>query len=204
MNRFFSALGACVLAAAAGGCCMVEEMKLQEQQPANISGIVNQHRQNINCKKELDILCGKAWVPVYIEGQDSKDGKESISVPKNVQPYIEFCRDGVVRGFAGVNNFSGNFAVGAPNTLRFGALAISQKPGSHLDYEMLFKAQLNDADNFVLLKNGEIELRKRNALMLRCKPVSLSSVKQRGAAPVKNSGKGNAADNPAMPTVGGK
>jgi heat shock protein HslJ len=125
-------------------------------------------------------------------------------VPKNVQPYIEFCRDGVVRGFAGVNNFSGNFAVGAPNTLRFGALAISQKPGSHLDYEMLFKAQLNDADNFVLLKNGEIELRKRNALMLRCKPVSLSSVKQRGAAPVKNSGKGNAADNPAMPTVGGK
>ena len=67
---------------------------------------------------------------------------------------------------------------------------------------MLFKAQLCDVDNFVLLANGELELRKRNVLMLRCKPVALKAVKRvdkNGAAGKNNADQGK---NPAMPTVG--
>lgn len=204
MSRLFNILGAAAaVAVATAGCCMVEKMKLEDQQASEIKTIVDSHRKNVNCKKELDILCGKAWVPVYVEGQMSKDGKENISMPdKAKQPYIEFSRDGEVCGFAGVNNFYGDFAVTAPNGLRFGTLNMAQKPGSYLDFEMLFKAQLCDVDNFVLLANGELELRKRNVLMLRCKPVALKAVKRvdkNGAAGKNNADQGK---NPAMPTVG--
>ena len=122
MSRLFNILGAAAaVVAVTAGCCMVEKMKLEEQQAPEIKTIVDSHRKNVNCKKELDILCGKAWVPVYVEGQMSKDGKENISMPdKAKQPYIEFSRDGEVCGFAGVNNFYGEFAVTSPNGLRFG------------------------------------------------------------------------------------
>ena len=190
-------------------------MMLDEQQPPRIQEIVEKHQQNVNRAEELNILCGKAWVPVYIKGQEGVDGKNAITLPDNVQAYIEFQRDGKITGFAGVNVFNGSFAVTAPNLLRFGALVSTLQAGPHLDYEMLFMAQLNDVDHFEMLKDGQIEFKKRNMLMMRCKPVALKSIK-RAAVPkamtpvppepksniaVKNGAKKAKRSNPALPTV---
>ena len=132
-----------------------------------------------------------------------------------MQAYIEFQRDGKITGFAGVNVFNGSFAVTAPNLLRFGALVTTLQAGPHLDYEMLFMAQLNDVDHFEITKDGQIEFKKRNMLMMRCKPVALKSIKRVAApkamTPVppeaqssiagKGSSKASKRVNPALPTV---
>ena len=211
MSRFFAMVCGALTAAALSGCCMM----LDEQQPPRIQEIVEKHQQSVNRAEELNILCGKAWVPVYIKGQEGVDGKNAITLPDNVQAYIEFQRDGKITGFAGVNVFNGSFAVTAPNLLRFGALVTTLQAGPHLDYEMLFMAQLNDVDHFEMLKDGQIELKKRNMLMMRCKPVALKTIKRAAApkamTPVPPEPKSNIAVkdgapkskrvNPALPTV---
>ena len=211
MSRFFAMVCGALTAAALSGCCMM----LDEQQPPRIQEIVEKHQQSVNRAEELNILCGKAWVPVYIKGQEGVDGKNAITLPDNVQAYIEFQRDGKITGFAGVNVFNGSFAVTAPNLLRFGALVTTLQAGPHLDYEMLFMAQLNDVDHFEMLKDGQIELKKRNMLMMRCKPVALKTIKRTAApkamTPVPPEPKSNIAVkdgaqkskrvNPALPTV---
>ncbi len=177
MMRWYAMAGKIgVLATAAlfGGCCMM----LDDSEPPKINEIVEKHKLEINRDKELDLLCGKAWVPIYIKGQEGVDGKNAIELPPELQAYIEFQRDGQVNGFAGVNSFSGSFAVTAPNLLRFGALATTLMAGPHLDYEMLFMAQINEVANFSIQPDGVLELRKRSMLMLRCKPVPLSAVKR--------------------------
>ncbi len=210
MNKLAGMLSGMLMAAVLCGCCMM----LEEPAAPKIQEIVLKHQENVNRNSELDILCGKAWVPVYIKGQEGVDGKNAITLPTDVTAYVEFQRDGVISGFAGVNMFSGSFAVTAPNLLRFGALASTLQAGPHLDYEMLFMAQLKDVDHFELLKNGEIELKKRNMLMMRCKPVALDAVKRniKSAAmtpvppePQTNiapkAGKASVPVNPALPTV---
>ncbi|MPM13688.1 hypothetical protein SDC9_60047 [bioreactor metagenome] len=193
----------------AGGCAML----LEEPEPTRIDEIVAEHKLKINRDEELNQLCGKAWVPVYIKGQEGIDGKNAIELPPEIQSHIEFHRDGTVSGFAGVNRFTGSFAVTAPNLLRFGALQTTLMAGQHLDYEMLFMAQVNEVSNFEF-KDGMLELKKRNMLMLRCKPVDLAQVQKQSAAetatPVPpepaskiapRNGSGPAAANPALPTV---
>lgn len=211
MKKYLTFCGAAVAAAALSGCSC---MQLEEPAQPKIQEIVDAHRQNINRAEELNILCAKVWVPVYIKGQEGVDGKNAITLPDNVQAYIEFQRDGKVSGFAGVNNFNGAFAVTAPNLLRFGALATTLQAGPHLDYEMLMMAQLNDVDHFVMLKSGEIEFRKRNMLMMRCKGVDSKLIKravpkavtpvppdpQSRIAPAAKSA-GTLNGNPALPTV---
>ena len=141
------------------------------------------------------------------------DGKNAISLPENVTAYVEFQRDGKITGFAGVNVFNGSFAVTAPNHLRFGALVSTLQAGPHLDYEMLFMAQLNDVDHFVINKNGEIEFMKRNMLMMRCKRMDLKKIARKSVpeamTPVPPEVKGKVTEksavakksNPALPTV---
>lgn len=211
MSRIFAMVCGALAAAALSGCCMM----LDEQQPPRIQEIVEKHQQSVNRAEELNVLCGKAWVPVYIKGQEGVDGKNAITLPDNVQAYIEFQRDGKITGFAGVNVFNGSFAVTAPNLLRFGALVTTLQAGPHLDYEMLFMAQLNDVDHFEITKDGQIEFKKRNMLMMRCKPVALKSIKRVAApkamTPVppeaqssiagKGSSKASKRVNPALPTV---
>ncbi|MBO5923817.1 MAG: META domain-containing protein [Lentisphaeria bacterium] len=133
-------------------------MQLDPVPQPKIQEIVEKHQQNVNRVEELNILCGKAWVPVYIKGQEGVDGKNAISLPPEVQAYVEFQRDGKITGFAGVNVFNGSFAVTAPNHLRFGALVSNLQAGPHLDYEMLFMAQLNDVDRFVMNKTERSSL----------------------------------------------
>ena len=208
MNKVFSAFFGVIGAVAFSGCCMM----LEEAPQPKIQEIVERHQQQVNRAEELNILCGKAWVPVYIKGQEGVDGKNAITLPADVQAYLEFKRDGKITGFAGVNVFNGSFAVTAPDRLRFGALVTTLQAGPHLDYEMLFMAQLNDVDHFVLAKNGQIELMKRNMLMMRCKPVDLKLIKRskpQTMTPVPPEVKGrtasgktvNAKSNPALPTV---
>ena len=211
MKKYVYLCSALATAAILNGCC---DMRLENPAQPKIKEIVDAHKQNINRAEELDLLCGKAWVPVYIKGQEGVDGKNAITLPENVQAYIEFHRDGKISGFAGVNHFNGAFAVTAPNQLRFGSLATTLQAGPHLDYEMLMMAQLNDADHFEMLKSGEIEFRKRNMLMMRCKSVALKNLKRTAPkamtpvppepkssiAPKKTGGALNG--NPALPTVG--
>lgn len=203
---------AALLALLGAGCCMLPD----DPKPTRVDEIVAEHKYMINRAKELDLLCGKAWVPVYITGQEGTDGKNAIELPPEIQAYIEFHRDGKVTGFAGVNNFSGSFAVTAPDLLRFGALTTTLKAGTHLDYEMLFIAQVNEVANFSITPDGMLELKKRTMLMLRCKPVDSAKlakqplpkaatpappeVPSKIAPPVKKSDPTPAA-NPALPTV---
>ncbi len=192
------------------GCGSVEkyidEMTLEQDSAPQIKNIVEKHKAEINRKQELDLLCNKAWVPVYINGQEGEDAKNAIALPKDVQAYIEFKQDGQFSGFSGVSFFSGAFAVSAPDKLRLGSIAATLKAGAHLDYEMLFMAQLSDVDNFAVQKNGELVFRKRNALMIRFKPVDPKTVKRPAAAvKSKKAAQSNtAADNAAMPTVDAK
>ena len=190
------------------GCCMLPD----DPQPTKVSEIVEEHKLMINRAEELDLLCGKAWVPVYVKGQEGVDGKNAIELPPEIQAYIEFRRDGKVTGFAGVNSFSGSFAVTAPNLLRFGALTTTQKAGTHLDYEMLFMAQVNEVANFSITPDGMLELKKRTMLMLRCKPVDPAKLakqpKAKTAAPAPAKAASPARKNapaqpgnPALPTV---
>ena len=209
MYKFLNAAGGLLAAAALSGCCMM----LDEKPTPRIQEIVDKHQLRINRAEELNILCGKAWVPVYIKGQEGVDGKNAITLPANVQAYMEFTRDGKITGFAGVNVFNGSFAVTEPNRLRFGALVTTLQAGPHLDYEMLFMAQLNDVDHFEILKNGEIEFKKRNMLMMRCKPVALDKIQRKAPkamTPVPPEPQSRiapkavsapAAANPALPTV---
>ena len=209
MGKLLNVLSGALAVSALCGCCMLPE----EPQAPKIREIVDKHQQRVNRAEELNVLCNKAWSPVYIKGQEGVDGKNAITLPPEVQAYIEFHRDGKISGFAGVNVFSGSFAVTAPNLLRFGALVSTLQAGPHLDYEMLMMAQLNDVDHFEVLKNGEIEFKKRNILMLRCKPVALSAVKRqapKAMTPVPPEVKSRiapkatesgAAANPALPTV---
>lgn len=228
MNKFLTILGGAAAVAVLGGCAQceylcntvckgVDAMTLEQKSATNIQPIVAQHKNMINGAAELDKLCGKTWVPVYIKGQDSvvlendkEVVKKVIELPANVQAYIEFDRNGKVSGFSGMSLFNGAFAVTAPNNLRLGALATVPVAGEadgekvmRLDYEMLFMAQLNDFDNFVILKNGDISFRRRNEEMLRCKSVPANSVKRYKAAGDAQSGKA-AFDvvNPAMPVMG--
>ena len=194
----------------------IGEMSIEEPQQPRIQEIVDKHQQRVNRAEELDLLCNKAWVPVYIKGQEGVDGKNAITLPPEVQAYIEFSRDGKISGFAGVNVFNGSFAVTAPNLLRFGALVTTLQAGPHLDYEMLMMAQLNDVDHFEMLKDGQIEFKKRDMLMMRCKPVASKDVKRKAQpkalTPVPPEPKTNIAvkgntskpasrSNPALPTV---
>ena len=209
MNKVFTFFCGAAVLAALSGCCM----QLDPAPQPKIQEIVEKHQQNVNRAEELNILCGKAWVPVYIKGQEGVDGKNAISLPPEVQAYVEFQRDGKITGFAGVNVFNGSFAVTAPNHLRFGALVSNLQAGPHLDYEMLFMAQLNDVDRFVMNKNGEIEFMKRDMLMIRCKAVDLKKIDRKSApkamTPVPPEVKGKVTEkaaaprkaNPALPTV---
>ena len=209
MNKVLSILCGAMAVVLLNGCCMQLDSKPQPR----IQEIVEKHQQQINRAEELNILCGKAWVPVYIKGQEGVDGKNAITLPPEVQAYVEFQRDGKITGFAGVNVFNGSFAVTAPNRLRFGALVTTLQAGPHLDYEMLFMAQLNDVDHFVLNKNGEIEFMKRSMLMMRCKAVDLKNIKRKSIpkamTPVPPEVKGKVVEkaasakkvNPALPTV---
>ena len=209
MNKVFTFFCGAAVLAALSGCCM----QLEPAPQPKIREIVEKHQQNVNRAEELNVICGKAWVPVYIKGQEGVDGKNAITLPPEVQAYVEFQRDGKITGFAGVNVFNGSFAVTAPNRLRFGALVSTLQAGPHLDYEMLFMAQLNDVDHFVMNKNGEIEFMKRNMLMMRCKAVDLKSIKRRSVpkamTPVPPEVKGKVTEkatsakkeNPALPTV---
>ena len=209
MNKVLSILCGAMAVVLLNGCCMQLDPKPQPR----IQEIVEKHQQQINRAEELNILCGKAWVPVYIKGQEGVDGKNAITLPPEVQAYVEFQRDGKITGFAGVNVFNGSFAVTAPNRLRFGALVTTLQAGPHLDYEMLFMAQLNDVDHFVLNKNGEIEFMKRSMLMMRCKAVDLKNIKRKSIpkamTPVPPEVKGKVVEkaasakkvNPALPTV---
>ena len=199
------------LALLGSGCFMLPD----DPAPTRVDEIVAEHKLKVNRAEELDLLCGKAWVPVYIKGQEGADGKNAIELPPEIQAYIEFHRDGTVSGFAGVNSFSGSFAVTAPNLLRFGALTTTLMAGTHLDYEMLFMAQINEVANFEITKEGLLELKKRTMLMLRCKPVDPAKVVNQppaapapepgtGSAPARQAesgGKSAAPDNPALPTV---
>lgn len=205
--------GAALAALFGAGCCMLPD----DPEPIKVDEIVAEHKNMINRAEELDLLCGKAWVPVYVKGQEGVDGKNAIELPPEIQAYIEFHRDGKVTGFAGVNNFQGSFAVTAPNLLRFGALTTSQQSGTHLDYEMLFMAQVNEVANFSVGKDGQLELWKRNVLMIRCKPADPAKLakqpKPKTTAPVppkvsstiapeaKAGDPGASAANPALPTV---
>lgn len=200
MNKLFSLLGVAAAVIMASGCCMIDEMTLEKQQPPQIQSIVEKHTAEINRKLELDKICGKVWGPVYIFGQENANAeKTSVQAPAD-RAYIEFARNGKFNGFGGVNFFSGAFAVSAPDQLRLGAIATTLKAGGNLDYEMLFMAQLGDVDSFALLKNGEIEFKKRNVVMIRCKAVDPKLVKR--AANAKKVVKPAAqAVNPAMPTV---
>lgn len=209
MKGILSVICGALSAAALSGCCMM----LEDAGQPKIKEIVEKHQSNVNRKQELDLLCGKAWVPVYIKGQEGVDGKNAITLPTDVVAYVEFMRDGKVGGFAGVNHFEGSFAVTAPDRLRFGALISTLQAGPHLDYEMLFMAQLNDVDHFVLLKNGQIEFMKRSMLMMRCKPVDLKKISKKpvpkamtpvppeAKSNIAGKGKGGAGKNPALPTV---
>lgn len=209
MNKFLMVLCGVITVAVISGCCMM----LDEASQPKIQQIVEKHQQQVNRAEELNILCGKAWVPVYIKGQEGVDGKNAITLPANVTAYVEFKRDGKITGFAGVNVFNGSFAVTAPNHLRFGALVSTLQAGPHLDYEMLFMAQLNDVDHFVINKSGEIEFMKRNMLMMRCKNVDLKKIARKSTpkamTPVPPEVKGKVTEksaapkksNPALPTV---
>lgn len=207
MNKVLTVFCGAVSLAVLSGCCM----QLDPNPQPRIKEIVEKHKQQVNRAEELNILCGKAWVPVYIKGQEGVDGKNAITLPPEVQAYVEFQRDGKITGFAGVNVFNGSFAVTAPNHLRFGALVSTLQAGPHLDYEMLFMAQLNDVDHFVMNKNGEIEFMKRNMLMMRCKAVAFKNIKRKPQAvtPVPPEVKGKITEkaampkkvNPALPTV---
>lgn len=208
MKSLYSVFCGVAAAAILCGCCMMPE---EPQQP-KIREIVEKHQQRVNRNDELNILCGKAWVPIYIKGQEGVDGKNAITLPADVQAYIEFHRNGKISGFAGVNVFNGSFAVTAPNLLRFGALVTTLQAGPHLDYEMLMMAQLNDVDHFEILKTGEIEFKKRNMLMMRCKPVALNKLVRKSPkamTPVPPEAKSRIAPkggdapaaNPALPTV---
>ena len=209
MNKVLTIFCGAVAAVLLNGCFMQLESKPQPR----IQEIVEKHQQQINRAEELNILCGKAWVPVYIKGQEGVDGKNAITLPPEVQAYVEFQRDGKITGFAGVNVFNGSFAVTAPNRLRFGALVTTLQAGPHLDYEMLFMAQLNDVDHFVINKSGEIEFMKRSMLMMRCKAVDLKNIKRKSVpqamTPVPPEVKGKVVEkeasakkvNPALPTV---
>ena len=209
MNRVLTIFCGAMAMVIVSGCCMQLETKPQPR----IQEIVEKHQQQINRAEELNILCNNAWVPVYIKGQEGVDGKNAITLPPEVQAYVEFQRDGKITGFAGVNVFNGSFAVTAPNRLRFGALVSTLQAGPHLDYEMLFMAQLKDVDHFVITKNGEIEFMKRSMLMMRCKAVDLKSIKRKSVpkamTPVPPEVKGKVTEketvakkvNPALPTV---
>ena len=209
MNKVLAVFCGVAAVAVLSGCCM----QLAPKPQPRIQEIVEKHQQKVNRAEELNILCGKAWVPVYIKGQEGVDGKNAITLPPEVQAYVEFQRDGKITGFAGVNVFNGSFAVTAPNPLRFGALVSTLQAGPHLDYEMLFMAQLNDVDRFVMNKNGEIEFMKRNMLMMRCKAVDLKNIKRKSTpkamTPVPPEVKGRVTEkaakpakvNPALPTV---
>ena len=203
---------AALLALFGAGCCMLPD----DPEPTKVDEIVAEHKLMINRAKELDLLCGKAWVPVYVKGQEGVDGKNAIELPPEIQAYIEFHRDGKVTGFAGVNNFSGSFAVTAPDLLRFGALTTTQQAGTHLDYEMLFMAQVNEVANFSVGKDGMLELKKRSMLMLRCKPADPAKLAKQPKpqsstpvppevstkiAPAAQKGDPEPAANPALPTV---
>lgn len=202
-NKLFSVLGAAAAVAATAGCCVIDEMTLEDKQQPEIKSIVEKHSVNVNRKQELDKLCGKVWIPVYINGQESAANKAAADQAKTAQAYIEFDRSGKLNGFGGVNHFSGAFAVTAPDRLRFGAIAATLKAGSNLDYEMLFMAQLSDIDSFSALKNGEIEFKKRDVVMIRCKAVDPKQIKRAAAVRGKAVKAGAAAANPAMPTVDG-
>lgn len=210
MNQRMGMAGLLVLLTA--GCCMLPD----DPEPTRVDEIVAEHKFMINRAQELDLLCGKAWVPVYVKGQEGVDGKNAIELPPEIQAYIEFHRDGKVTGFAGVNSFSGSFAVTAPDLLRFGALTTTLKAGTHLDYEMLFMAQVNEVANFSIDKDGMLELKKRTMLMLRCKPVDPAKLtkqpQQKAAtpappevaskiAPQAKKDDRRPAANPALPTV---
>ena len=209
MNKAVAIFCGALAVAVLSGCCMM----LEETPKPKIQEIVEKHQQQVNRTEELNILCGKAWVPVYIKGQEGVDGKNAITLPENVTAYVEFQRDGKITGFAGVNVFNGSFAVTAPNHLRFGALVSTLQAGPHLDYEMLFMAQLNDVDHFVINKNGEIEFMKRNMLMMRCKSIDLKKIARKSVpeamTPVPPEVKGKVTENsavakksnPALPTV---
>ena len=209
MNKALTVFCSAAVLAVLSGCCM----QLEPAPQPRIQEIVEKHQQNVNRAEELNILCGKAWVPVYIKGQEGVDGKNAITLPPEVQADVEFQRDGKITGFAGVNVFNGSFAVTAPNKLRFGALVSNLQAGPHLDYEMLFMAQLNDVDHFVINKKGEIEFMKRNMLMMRCKAVDLKKINRKAVpkamTPVPPEVKGKVAEketaprkvNPALPTV---
>ena len=228
MNKMLAIFCGTVTAVFIGGCAQLEsayntavsvvcehvrDMQLDPKPQPRIQEIVEKHQQQINRAEELNILCDKAWVPVYIKGQEGVDGKNSIALPPEVQSYVEFQRDGKITGFAGVNVFNGSFAVTAPNQLRFGALVSTLQAGPHLDYEMLFMAQLKDVDHFVVNKKGEIEFMKRSMLMMRCKAVDLKSIKRKSTpkamTPVPPEVKGKVTEketvakkvNPALPTV---
>ena len=213
MRRLFTIFCCVAALAAVSGCRWIKEMQLDPAPQPKIQEIVDKHQQKVNRAEELNILCGKAWVPVYIKGQEGVDGKNAITLPADVQAYVEFQRDGKITGFAGVNVFNGSFAVTAPNWLRFGALVTTLQAGPHLDYEMLFMAQINDVDHFVINKKGEIEFMKRNMLMMRCKAVDLKNIKRKSVpkamTPVPPEVKGKVTEkpaaakkvNPAMPTV---
>ncbi|MBE6379463.1 MAG: META domain-containing protein [Lentisphaerae bacterium] len=228
MNKFLTMLGSAVCAVVLGGCAQceylcnlgcksVDEMTLEQPTQTNIQSIIDQHKAKSNGAAELDKLCGKTWVPVFIKGQDSvvvENGKEVtkrvIELSGDTQAYIEFDRNGKVNGFSGMNIFTGAFAVTAPNNLRLGALTTvpvvrdaDAEKVMRLDYEMLFMAQLNDFDNFVILENGDISFRRRNEEMLRCKSVPANSVKRYKAANAQQSKKaGSVSSNPAMPVMG--
>jgi len=205
-------LGLLAAAGLGAGCAML----LEPQPPTRVDEIVAEHQLKANRDQELNLLCGKAWVPAYVKGQEGIDGKNAIQLPPEIQAYIEFHRDGKVSGFSGVNQFSGSFAVTAPNLLRFGALQTTLMAGQHLDYEMLFMAQINEVSNFEI-EEGQLLLKKRNMLMMRCKAVDPAQLKKpaaqtatpvppepAGTSVVPGTKTGNAApvaNNPALPTV---
>ena len=224
MKKAFYLLCSGILLSAASGCSywdmtqkavcdVVDEVMLEEPSSPMIQEIVEKHQAQVNRPEELDLLCGKAWVPVYIKGQEGVDGKNAIALPPEVKAYLEFHRDGRISGFAGVNAFDGAFAVTAPNQLRFGAFASTLQAGPHLDYEMLFMAQIKDVDRFEILPSGEIEFKKRNMLMMRCKPEALTAVRKQAKSEVVTpvppepksgiapKGKADGTVNPALPTV---
>ena len=77
MNKVLSILCGAMAVVLLNGCCMQLDPKPQPR----IQEIVEKHQQQINRAEELNILCGKAWVPVYIKGQEGVDGKNAITLP---------------------------------------------------------------------------------------------------------------------------